>query len=308
MQAVETMVTESSPDGSGMQQSDILPGSLEDRAVGCLAGLAIGDALGAPVEFKVRGTFPLVHGMQDGGPFNLKAGEWTDDTSMALALSDALIQDVELADPAVVMNRWANWFLHGAYSHNGRCFDIGNQTSAALTAWLDQQCLPTTDTEQAGNGSIMRLAPVVIARLRHPEDVLSLAERQSDFTHRNLNCRQSSRQLAAILHDAILHGHEAQMLFKSAEGLKEDDIRPTGFVLDTIKAAVWAAAPRDGFRNSLLRAVNLGGDADTVGAVTGQIAGALYGLSGIPSEWLDVLAWRSSIVEAGRALYAKSSS
>jgi ADP-ribosyl-[dinitrogen reductase] hydrolase len=281
-------------------------GSIEDRAVGAFVGLAVGDALGTPVEFKARGTFPPVTDMRGGGVFGLNPGEWTDDTSMALALGEALLKDPTLSDPAPAMNRWVNWYEWGMYSHNDRCFDIGNQTAAALSNWSINRSLPERDTESAGNGSIMRLAPAVIANLNNADLMLDVARRQSDLTHKNTECRSIAAKMASLL-AALIVGQGQEEIPSEIAKRREAEVKSTGYVIDTFEAAVWAFAPRDGFRNILLRAVNLGDDADTVGAVAGQIAGAAYGLSGIPESWLDVLAWRSKIIEMGRQLYALAS-
>jgi len=156
----------------------IAPGSIEDRAIGALVGLAVGDALGTSVEFMARGAFVPVTFMRGGGMFGLKPGEWTDDTSMALALGEALLQDPLLADPASVMNRLVNWSYYGMYSHTGTCFDIGGQTGRALRTWHDEQVLLKQDSKNAGNGSIMRLAPVVLAHLNNPEQMRGIARPQ----------------------------------------------------------------------------------------------------------------------------------
>jgi len=240
--------------------------------------------------------------MRGGGVFGLNPGEWTDDTSMALALGEALLKDTVLADPATAMNRWVNWYEWGMYSHNDRCFDIGNQTAAALSNWSMSRSLPDEDTESAGNGGIMRLAPAVIANFNDMDTMLDVARRQSDLTHRNPQCRLIATGLARLM-AALIVGQGKEEIPADIAARSESEVKSTGYVVDTFEAAVWAFAPRDGFRNILLRAVNLGDDADTVGAVTGQIAGAAYGLSGIPESWLEVLAWRPKIIEMGRALY-----
>jgi ADP-ribosyl-[dinitrogen reductase] hydrolase len=281
-------------------------GSVEDRAVGALVGLAVGDALGTAVEFKKRGTFPPVTDMRGGGVFGLNPGEWTDDTSMALALGEALLKDPALADPATAMNRWVNWYEWGMYSHNDRCFDIGNQTATALSDWSMSRSLPEGDTESAGNGSIMRLAPAVIVNFNNTGLMLDVAQRQSDLTHRNPQCRLIAAKLASLMATLIVGQGDGEIPADIA-ARAEPEVKSTGYVVDTFEAAIWAFAPRDGFRNILLRAVNLGDDADTVGAVTGQIAGAAYGLSGIPETWLEVLAWRPRIIDMGRALYSLAS-
>lgn len=286
----------------------IRAGSIEDRAVGALVGLAVGDALGTPVEFMTRSTFAPVTGMQGGGVFQLAPGEWTDDTSMALALGEALLQDPSLVKPDFAMNRWVNWYQYGMYSHNGKCFDIGNQTASALTTWSINRTLPEADTDSAGNGCIMRLAPVVIVNLNNPSVMLDVARQQTDFTHRNAECRLISAKLAALIAIAI-EGDDTKTVSEIPSHIaqrRETEVKSTGYVVDTFEAAIWAFAPRDGFEKILLRAVNLGDDADTVGAVTGQIAGAAYGLSGIPRPWLDILAWRSEIIEMGRKLFRHS--
>lgn len=246
--------------------------------------------------------------MRGGGPFQLKPGEWTDDTSMALALGEALIQDPLMSDPALVMNRWLNWYRYGVYSHNGECFDIGGQTRNALSIWEIDGSLPDADTESAGNGCIMRLAPAVAVHFRNKAILLDVARRQSDFTHRNPECRRITVQLAGLLSSALL-GDVAQLEAQipgEIASRTEAAVKSTGYVVDTFEAAVWAFAPKDGFDRIVLRAVNLGDDADTVGAVAGQIAGAYYGLSQIPRPWLEVLAWRDDIIALGRKLHALS--
>ena len=265
----------------------------------------MGDALGTPVEFKARGSFEPVSEMRGGGVFGLQPGEWTDDTSMALALGETMIQDRALANPAFAMNRWANWYLYGLYSHNGRCFDIGNQTAAALSAWSANGSLPERDTDSAGNGCIMRLAPVVIANFKDPGAMRDVARRQSDLTHRNALCRDVSAGLADLM-AALIRADGSEIIPRVIAERGVDEVRSTGYVIDTFEAAIWSFAPRDGFAATLLRAVNLGDDADTVGAVAGQIAGAAYGLSAIPRPWLDVLAWRDDIIAMGRRLYGLS--
>ncbi len=286
----------------------IVPGSIEDRAIGALVGLAVGDALGTSVEFMSRGSFPPVTGMRGGGVFQLQPGEWTDDTSMALALGEALLQDPAMADPALVMNRWLNWYHYGMYSHNGRCFDIGNQTALALTNWANSQTLPAKDTNSAGNGCIMRLAPVAIVNFKNPERLRDVAQRQSDLTHRNIECRDASAKLADLIAACIYDDAAAikRQIPSDVACRSDTEVESTGYVIHTFEAALWAFAPQDGFENIVLRAVNLGDDADTVGAVSGQIAGARYGLSRIPEPWVHVLAWRDEIIEMGRALYRLS--
>jgi ADP-ribosyl-[dinitrogen reductase] hydrolase len=282
----------------------IEPGSLEDRAVGCFLGLAVGDALGAPVEFMSPGSFEQVTGYRAGGPFNLNAGEWTDDTSMALALADALLVSPMLKSPDVVVRRWRAWYEEGWYSHNNRCFDIGNQTSAALIRWKTQGKGPKS-TDSAGNGGIMRLAPVAVRHYGHQVRAMRVARAQSDLTHNNLVCGDFAARLAKVLCAAIVHGR-AGANDHLPVNLDRSDVRSTGYVKDTFGVATWAVLNSDTFFEAVLLAVNLGGDADTAGAVTGQIAGACYGLSGIPVHWVEQLAWRDWIIDLGRRLFKEA--
>jgi ADP-ribosyl-[dinitrogen reductase] hydrolase len=139
-----------------------------DRAVGALVGLAVGDAVGTTLEFTAKPATPVLFDMVGGGPFRLPPGGWTDDTSMALALADSLLHDADL-DPCDLMDRFVSWHETGAYSHTGTCFDIGNTVRAALRHYRDtgDPIAGSTDAWSAGNGALMRLAPVAI---RHPRD------------------------------------------------------------------------------------------------------------------------------------------
>ncbi len=158
--------------------------AIRDRAIGALLGLAVGDAVGTTLEFKGRDTRPLLTDMVGGGPFNLKPGEWTDDTSMALALADSLMQAPDL-DPSDLMQRFVQWRDNGAYSCTGRCFDIGITVSGALQRWKrsGEPLAGSTDPNTAGNGSLMRLAPVAILHWRDREKLRQLAALQSRTTH-----------------------------------------------------------------------------------------------------------------------------
>ena len=222
---------------------------------------------------------------------------------MAIALAEALSKDRSLSDPAFAMNRWVSWYRHGEDSHTGACFDIGRQTSLALDMWADFKRLPEHDTERAGNGGIMRLSPAVLANLFDQVAALKVAQRQSDLTHRNHLCRQVAGKLAGISFRLIHEG--SQDVVPTVIASRSDvEVEATGYVLDTFEAALLAFAPRDGFAQIVLRAVNLGDDADTVGAVAGQLAGAAYGLTAIPTAWLEILAWRDKLIALAQALCA----
>lgn len=297
--------------------------AIQDRALGALVGLAVGDAIGTTVEFQRRGTFDPVTDMVGGGPFNLKPGEWTDDTSMALALSESLIACGGL-DERDLLRRFLRWFHDGENSVKGYCFDIGNATAAALRAFYETGDIhaASADPRNGGNGSIMRLAPVAVRLWNDPDKLRDAARQQSATTHPASEPVDASEALAMILANAIQGMPLTDLLSASYgpytpkvqaivdgswRGKHRDAIRSSGYVIDTLEAALWACAASSGsFEQSVLRAVNLGDDADSVGAVAGQIAGAFYGLSGIPERWRKRLAWNDRIEGLADRLFTES--
>jgi ADP-ribosylglycohydrolase len=298
----------------------------QDRKRGALVGLAVGDALGAAVEFHRPGTFRPVVGYRDGGPHELGPGEWTDDTSMALALADSLGNaGWNLDDQA---SRYVKWRRNGVYSVNGLCFDIGVTTSAALLRFeIDRDARKSGNPSEAsaGNGSIMRLAPVPIRYAGlYPakvDELARLAAESSLPTHASLPCTSACRYLALVL-AALIQGEPREavldadwtplLLLDAAEPLDPlirdialgsyrrktpPEIRGSGWVVESLEAALWAFHDATSFEEAVLKAVNLGDDADTTGAVCGQLAGALWGESGIPTPLREGLA-RMDMIEA----------
>ncbi|HJT32007.1 MAG TPA: ADP-ribosylglycohydrolase family protein [Pirellulales bacterium] len=296
-----------------------------DRQRGALIGLAIGDALGAAVEFRPPGSFEPVSGYRAGGPHRLKPGEWTDDTSMALALADSIAQaGWDLNDQA---QRYVEWWQNGKYSVTGWCFDIGVTTGAALQSFIDSRDARTSGdrSERAsGNGSIMRLAPVPIRYAGlYPDSVgelARLADESSLPTHASPQCRSACRYLAVVL-AALIRGEDRQqvlspdwrhlqklneihplhpLIAEVVQGSFRDkqppEIRGSGWVVQSLEAALWAFHAAASFEDAVLKAVNLGDDADTTGAVCGQLAGAFWGESGIPHTLHRGLA-RAELIE-----------
>jgi ADP-ribosylglycohydrolase len=288
-----------------------------DRALGCLLGLAVGDALGTTLEFTGRDDRLPLTDMEGGGPFRLQPGEWTDDTSMALCLADSLIAGGRL-DQRDLMERFVRWWRGGENSHNGRCFDIGITTREALRRFREtgDPVAGSTDPNRAGNGSIMRLAPVALRWADDPAQAIAAARAQSVTTHGAPAAIEACAVLAGILVEAIATGDKAAMLRpRSADepaiaavavgswrGKERHEIRSSGYVVHTLEAALWCVDRSESFSEAVLLAANLADDADTVAAVTGQIAGALGGKSAIPQGWLDRLAWRAEIERRGRQL------
>jgi len=277
---------------------------VKSRFRGCLLGLAVGDALGAQVEFRPAGTFPPVTRMEGGGPFRLRPGQWTDDTSMALCLAESLIVRNGF-DALDQMERYTRWWREGYLSSTGECFDIGNTTRESLNRFLqtgDPFSGPTHPTS-AGNGSLMRLAPVVMYFMNDRESVADRAGESSRTTHGAPEAVEYCRRFGGVLADALAGVPRAELL----AGIPlPTPPRPTGYVVDTFHAAIWAFRTTGSFREAVEAAVNLGGDADTVGAVCGQIAGAYYGVEAIPPEWLEPLAMRSHIEEVADNLLERA--
>ncbi len=292
--------------------------AIQDRALGAFLGLAVGDAVGTTLEFKQRDMQPPLDDMVGGGPFNLQPGEWTDDTAMALALAESLAACGTL-DCRDLMDRFVGWWRNGDYSCTGDCFDIGTTTRQALSKY-EKTCDPqagATDSLSAGNGSLMRLAPVALRFLGDQPGLDGAAADQSRATHGADEAVDGCRAFAALLADAIAGTPRAQLLaprsFEGApainrvvagswRGRSRDTIESSGYVVHTLEAALWSVARTADFRGAVLLAANLADDADTVAAVTGQLAGALYGLRGIPEPWLKRVAWKDRLLDAGQRL------
>jgi ADP-ribosyl-[dinitrogen reductase] hydrolase len=175
-----------------------------DRYHGCLIGLAIGDAMGVPLEFQPPGTFTPVREMNGGGPFDLKPGEWTDDTSLALCLAESLIQ-CKGFDPKDQLERYCNWYHNGHLSSNGECFDIGNTTRSALHHFerTGDPRAGHTDERFAGNGSLMRLSPVPLAYANAPSRAIELSGDSSRTTHAVPVCVDARRYFGALIVGAV---------------------------------------------------------------------------------------------------------
>lgn len=285
-----------------------------NRARGCLLGLAVGDALGTTLEFRTPGSFTPVEDMLGGGPFQLAPGQWTDDTSMALCLADSLLECGK-CDPFDQMQRYLRWRDSGYRSSTGRCFDIGNTVGAALRCFErnGDPLAGRTDPFSAGNGSLMRLAPVPIFHVADVEAGMINAKIMSQTTHGALEavdaCRyfcglilgalagESRETLCSPLYHPTRHAWHIDELAPKISAVASGsfkakappDVRGTGYVVDALEAALWAFWHANDFRDGALAAVNLGDDADTTGAIYGQIAGAFYGESGLPAAWLALL-------------------
>lgn len=292
-----------------------------ERFRGCLLGLATGDAVGTTVEFQHRGSFLPVTDMVGGGPFNLKPGQWTDDTSMALCLATSLIE-VGAFDAMDQMNRYCNWYEQGYLSSTGDCFDIGNTVSQALYQYKlsSNPFSGSTNPRSAGNGCLMRLAPVPMFYYPNRDHVLHFSGESSRTTHGAAECIDASRLFGDILFRALSGSNKTEILF--ANDLKMiaspsiqsialgeyqnklvNDIRGTGYVVESLEAALWCFWMTETYEQAILAATNLGDDADTTAAICGQVAGAYYGESDIPIRWLKKLTMKDDITQLADQLH-----
>jgi ADP-ribosyl-[dinitrogen reductase] hydrolase len=296
--------------------------AMRDRAVGALLGLAVGDAVGTTLEFKSRDTYPPLTDMVGGGPFGLKPGQWTDDTAMALALADSLAERGGL-DEQDLLARFSDWWRNGTYSCTGRCFDIGGTTAQAIARWErtgEDHCGSTAPTS-AGNGSLMRLAPVAIRYFGDRAALRDTAARQSKTTHAASEPVDACVLYAEMLADSIEGARRSEVLRDrsgtwagpidgiaagSWRGKHRPEIQASGYVAHSLEASLWSVGRTSSFDRAALLAANLGQDADTTAAITGQLAGALGGASGIPAGWPNKLAWRDRLETAASALLVRT--
>jgi ADP-ribosyl-[dinitrogen reductase] hydrolase len=261
---------------------------MEGRFKGCLLGLACGDAVGTTLEFKPRRSFEPVTDMSGGGPFRLRAGEWTDDTSMALCLAVSLLE-LQGFDARDQMARYVRWWTEGYLSSSGTCFDIGNTVAGALRRF-QHTCEPyggSTDPYAAGNGSIMRLAPVPMMYVEDLGRVAHYSAESSRTTHGAAEAVDACRLLGVMIALALRGEGKGTILFHAQDrepglrvlspsidaiahggyrGKERGAIRGTGYVVHSLEAVLWCFWGTNSYREAILQAANLGDDADTTAA------------------------------------------
>ena len=293
-----------------------------NKILDVMIGHAIGDALGVPVEFRDR-DFLKDHPVTDMigfGTHKVPAGTWSDDTSMSLCALASL--DKGKVDYDDIMKNFGKWYYHGDFTVDGNVFDIGNTCATAIDNYHYYDC--TTENcglnseYSCGNGSLMRIHPFILYAKynKMPEnEFIEMIYKASALTHSNDcvidGCMIYAYVLVALLQnqskDSIYEGltyakndlklctHYYDRLFKNIQSLKMSDIKSSGYVVDTLEAAIWCLLTTDNYKDCVLKAVNLGDDTDTVAAVAGGLAGALYGIEDIPDKWLEKLGARDYI-------------
>ena len=262
-----------------------------NRLRSAVYGIAIGDALGLPVQFLPRDSYPKVTEMIKGSELPWPAGTWSDDTSLTLATVDSLLtcEGVDIPD---MRARFMDWMDNGAYTQDGEAFDQGFTTVHALTRGCG-----CTNEQSNGNGSLMRILPLAFVKNLSDEQIAQV----SGITHAH---PLSVEACTVYIHAAqlILDGFSLTEALETASlsseifsyladisSRKRNEIRSTGYVKDSLEASFWCLLTTDNFRDALIRAVNLGDDTDTIGAITGGMAGLAYGMESVPDSWMNAL-------------------
>ncbi len=305
-----------------------------------MMGVIVGDALGCPVQFMSREEILCrptgsVAGMESGGVYNMPEGTWTDDSSMALATLES-IRDLGVVDPEDIMTRFVDWYEDGEYTPFGEAFDMGNTCSCAIEKFEDEHDPYTCggiSEHSNGNGSLMRIMPVCLYAYQKrlsDEDAVKVVHEVSGLTHNHLRAKiacglyyfcvkeilEENGKLIDRLQNGLRTGfdfyekdvanHAQISYFERLRNLKafyevsDDDIRSTGYVVDSIEAAIWSLIKTSSFKECLLTAVNMGDDTDTIGAIAGGLAALYYGYDEIPLEWLEVIQKKEWIGELCR--------
>lgn len=291
-----------------------------------LFGVAVGDALGVPLEFKKRESIKLnpVTEMIGYGEHHQPEGTWSDDSSLTFCLAEALTHDFDLN---LIAGNFIKWYRNKYWTARGNIFDIGIATRYAIIRLEDgtQPDLAGSDEEQSnGNGSLMRILPLVFYLKDKPiQERFEITKQVSSITHRHIRSviacfyylefarllqqhpdkfeiyRNLQKSVTEFLNSMNIDSMEIKyfdrLIKRNIYSLEENEISSTGYVLHTLEASIWCLLTTDNYKDAVLKAVNLGIDTDTTGAVTGGLAGILYGYDNIPVEWIIKLARNKDI-------------
>ena len=281
------------------------------RAIGAYLGLAVGDALGATVEFltpsEIRAAYREHRDMAGGGWLKLRRGQITDDTEMALALGQSILATGRV-DALAAAEAFSGWMRK-------KPVDIGNTVRRGIATYRRTGVPEMAPSEfDAGNGACMRCLPVALATLGGSVGDVDAANRaQAHVTHNNATSDAGTLTVLRMVQTALLGGDRAALAAIAAELAASDPMfdytrrrseNPSAFIVDTLRTVFQALFATDGFEAALIDCVNRGGDADTTGAITGMIAGALYGPAAIPPRWVRHLERdvRLTCIEQAQAL------
>ena len=310
-----------------------------EQVTGAILGLAIGDALGVPVEFRDREilkSFPVVD-MREFRAHHQPRGTWSDDSSLAFCLAESLINK-EGFDYNDIANRFVLWYTKAYWTPHKRVFDIGNTTSHAIGRLISgNEPLSTGDDDEYsnGNGSLMRILPLVFfLKKKNIDERFEIVKNISSITHghiRSVICcfyyvefalhllekkdkyliyKYLQKDITLFLQKKNIMSSEIdklnRLLKKDISLLEEDSIRSSGYVLHTLEASIWCLLNSNSYSETVLKAVNLGDDTDTTGCVAGGLAGILYREKDIPSEWIEQLVKSENIRELAVKVFEKA--
>lgn len=299
----------------------------QSRMLGAMWGSLVGDALGVPVEFLDRETVQRnpVTGLRGFGTHHQPPGTWSDDSSLLLCTVESLAACGRY-DAADLARRFVRWESENWWTPHGTVFDIGGTTAQALSrlaAGAPPEEAGSADVYSNGNGSLMRIIPLALWLAdRAPETLAEYATRGSSLTHRHPRSQMACALYCLLVRELLCSAAPAEALagarrtfanllqeslfaaerqhFRRLEtgalgDCPERDIRSSGYVIDTLEASIWCLLTSASFEETVLKAVNLGGDTDTTGTVAGGLAGACYGLQAIPAAWRQALARHDDI-------------
>ncbi len=293
-----------------------------------LMGFVVGDAMGVPLEFKSREELlknPVTK-MIGFGTHNQPEGTWSDDTSMLIATVDSINakNDIDLEDIALKFSSWKN---RGNYTPYGEVFDIGNTCARAIDRFDEAHDDPTTcgltDINSNGNGSLMRILPIAyfaIEKKMKELEILDLVRKVSSITHAHeisiLGCYIYVRYAMFLLNgkdklaaynmtkavDYTMFSEESRAAYErlikgDISKLNVNDIKSSGYVVDSLEACIWVLLKSENYKEAIIGAINLGEDTDTIGAITGGLAGIIYGYDYIPEEWKEKIARKDYLLD-----------
>lgn len=258
------------------------------RFKGMFWGLVVGDCLGAPIQFTGKDRHQHITEMVPCSCFSTPPGYWTDDSSMAFCVAESIERKREY-DLRDIANNFVRWYEDGFWSSLDYAFDVGTATATACVEIRDGHTLCNGSEESQGNGSIMRLAPSYIWNYGQPDHIMMYGV--SDLTHASKAIHAVIDRMAHICDEHLLE----QRTKVSSIYRDRDEVNNSGWAVSTLQAALWAFETTESFEDGMIAAVNLGGDADSIGAVYGQIAGAYYGYDAIPERWLAAVKERECV-------------
>jgi len=301
--------------------------NIKQKCVGSLLGLAIGDALGFPVEYKKSGDFIPISDFRESNRAGLQKGDWSDDTAMSLCLANSLI-DKNGFDPVDQIQKYQKWLSEGYCSSTGKAVGVGQTVlRTLLTYHPGNEYVTISPRHSEGNGSLMRLTPVPLFFRNNPEKVIEYAGLSSKVTHGSPICADACRYYAGLILSALNGVSKEELLspmycpinnhwkhnnleneikiiaLGSFKKKQPPEIRGGGYVVECLEAALWAFYTTNSFEDGVLRAVNLGDDADTTAAVYGQLAGAFYGIENMSKHWIDGVSKSEMIQNVAEKLF-----